>query len=222
MIEAALIDFFEIQDPHIFELFTMAYLELKGFQIERRPAVGADGGKDMIVLEGGMFGSTTRWMVSCKHRISSHASIGSNDDGLDATKMMENHCQGALFVYSRPITEGLLRHIEAVAGRYHYRYWVLTNFEIQSDLVSDPKFYNLISQCFPQSYSRLIQHVHGGSCACTYEMGGMYLIPYFDHQVGVVKHEKACGSCYTNVEEGLQREGFNFGNGVCIAPDLEN
>lgn len=221
MIVIGLIDFYEIQDPHGFELFAMSYLELKGYAIERRPALGADGRKDMIVSQAVGFGSSYRWLVSCKHRVSSSASIGSNDDGVDITKVFENCCHGVLFVYSRPITEPLLRHIETVAKNFNCGYGVLTNYDIQRDLVSDPRYYSLISQCFPQSYSRLIQHVQGGSCACTYEMGGLYLIPYFDHQVGAVKYQKVCGYCYSRVQDALQNEGFRIGDGVCIAPDQD-
>ncbi|WP_339443023.1 restriction endonuclease [Pseudomonas hunanensis] len=219
MISTNMIDFYEIQDPHLFELFAMSYLQLKGYTIERRPAVGADGGKDMIVSQPVAFGGAFRWLVSCKHRISGLSSIGSNDDGIDITKVMENLCQGILFVYSRPISESLLRHFETVARQYNLTYGVFTNYEIQQDLVSDPRYYSLISQCFPQSYSRLIGHVQEGSCACTYEMGGIFLIPYFDHTVGVVKHEKVCGYCYSGVQDGLEAGGFKYGEGVCIVRD---
>jgi hypothetical protein len=222
MIGPSLIDFYEITDSHRFEQFVAAYLQLKGFTMERLPTVGADGRKDMIVSQPVGFGGKYRWLVSCKHRTSSTASIGSNDDGLDPTKMFENKCQGALFVYSRPITDSLMRHLETVRLNYNFGLGVLVNFNIESDLVADPRFYGLIYQCFPRSYQKLMQHVQNGSCACGEERGGLYLIPYANPQIGQVEHEKVCGACYSYVRDGLDAAGLNYGNAICISPSEDD
>ena len=72
-----LIDFKEIPiansgkgNQDLFELFAREFLSEIGYEIIEEPARGADGGKDLIILERrtGIGGNTNfRWLVSCKH-----------------------------------------------------------------------------------------------------------------------------------------------------------
>lgn len=52
------------------ELFTRDFLKSYGFYIESQPDRGADGGKDLLVIEQtkGLYNTYPfRWLVSCKH-----------------------------------------------------------------------------------------------------------------------------------------------------------
>lgn len=109
---SGLIDFYEIEWDHDFERFGMGFLEAKGLKILRRPGLGSDGGKDMIVSQAGMFGSEFKWLVSCKHRVKSGRSIGVADDQANYNTLYRFGCHGFLFLYSKPPTEDLIRSIE--------------------------------------------------------------------------------------------------------------
>lgn len=212
---SGLIDFYEIQWDHDFERFGMGFLEAKGFKIVRRPGLGSDGGKDMIVSQAGMFGSEFKWLVSCKHRVKSGRSIGVADDHACYDTLYRFGCHGFLFLYSKPPTEDLIRSIEEVAARAGVPYNILTDTEIERELVGDPGFYVLIKQFYPNSYQNLVNHVTQQQCACGSEMGSIYLIPFTDEH-GLIQHQRVCGYCYATVQSGLEDAGLRYGDGVCI------
>ncbi|MNG27332.1 hypothetical protein D3C84_1124380 [compost metagenome] len=108
-----------------------------------------------------------------------------------------------------------------MATRARVPYRILSDTEIERDLVSDPGFYVLISQFYPNSYQGLVHRVTQLQCACGYEMGSIYLIPFTD-QHGLIKHQRVCGYCYATVQSGLEDAGLRYGAGVCIKyePDI--
>ena len=218
---SGLIDFYEIQWDHDFERFGMGFLEAKGYKIVRRPGLGGDGGKDMIVSHTDVFGGEFKWLVSCKHRVKSARSIGVADDQASYETLYRFGCHGFLFLYSKPPTEDLIRSIEEVATRARVPYRILSDTEIERDLVSDPGFYVLINQFYPNSYQRLVHHVTQQQCACGYEMGSIYLIPFTDEH-GLIQHQRVCGYCYATVQSGLEDARLRYGAGVCIKyePDI--
>jgi hypothetical protein len=79
----AALDFKEIPEAHLgsglqdaFELFARDFLAHLGYQVVEHPARGADGGKDIVLIErrSGVGGETNiRWLVSCKHKAHSGA-----------------------------------------------------------------------------------------------------------------------------------------------------
>src|SRR5690242_19978493 len=81
----AALDFKEIPEAHLasglqdtFELFARVFLAFLGYQVEGNPSRGADGRKDVVVVEkrSGVGGETrVRWLVSCKHKAHSGASV---------------------------------------------------------------------------------------------------------------------------------------------------
>ena len=85
----ALIDFKEIPKANVangmqdsFELFTREFLHAIGLSIDEDPDRGQDGGRDIIVTEkltGILEDSEARWLVSCKHKIHSGASVNVKD-----------------------------------------------------------------------------------------------------------------------------------------------
>jgi len=85
-----IIDFTEIPpantgagDQDTFELFTRDFFQALGFEIEENPSRGADGGKDLIMvepLEGKIKSGKRRWIVSCKHYAHSGKAVGDKDE----------------------------------------------------------------------------------------------------------------------------------------------
>lgn len=81
----AVLDFTEISEAHVangqqdsFELFAREFLAFIGYEIERNPDRGADGGRDIIAREmrSGVGSQTiVRWLVSCKHKAHSGRSV---------------------------------------------------------------------------------------------------------------------------------------------------
>lgn len=70
-----------------------------GYTIDLGPALGADQGKDLIVIKGGR-----RYLVSCKHH---QKAIGVNQE-VDIRDRLEMHrCNGFIAFYSSHITSGL-------------------------------------------------------------------------------------------------------------------
>lgn len=209
-----LIDFKEILDSTDWEEFSKAFLSLMGYKIDLRPGIGSDGGKDIIASRLVGHNGLYRWLVSCKYK--SSGSLGVADDEANANKLFEYKCHGFLFVYSRPITQGLLDSIERVCDRAVARHHVFTNREIEQILVSDPCFYILIRQFFPRSYERLVGDFGDSECDCGRSQGSVFLLPYTDPGSRQVTHVRCCGSCYSYVMSSLEEANIHYGEPVVI------
>lgn len=93
-----------------FELFAREFLGFMGLEVLVGPDRGPDARRDLIVQERrtGVLGETqVRWLVSCKHKAHSGASI-SPDDEADIKDRLEMHgCDGFLAFYSTVPSSGL-------------------------------------------------------------------------------------------------------------------
>src|SRR5688572_24572017 len=95
-------------DGGAFEGLACALLEAKGFRILERPAVGADGGRDILVertLSDAMATRTERVIVQCKHFATSERSVGDKDVGVWQTAMTRYRARGYLLVTDVRVTE---------------------------------------------------------------------------------------------------------------------
>jgi Restriction endonuclease len=111
------LDMKEIPVAHIasgkqdtFEMFARDFLEFMGYGIVSHPDRGPDGGKDLLVEEirTGVGGeSKVRWLVSCKHKATSGASVSATDDGNIHDRVLANKCQGFIGFYSTIVSSGL-------------------------------------------------------------------------------------------------------------------
>lgn len=85
-----IIDFTEVPEANqgdgkqdTFELFARDLLELVGLRVIEGPSRGADGGRDLVVVEtrsGSIGESEIRWLVSCKHFARSGRAVTSDDE----------------------------------------------------------------------------------------------------------------------------------------------
>lgn len=163
-----IIDFTEITDSHEFENFAQKFLEYQGNNIKSIPAIGADGGRDIICEESSLYGGGYRWLVSCKHYAKSNKSVGVSDDKADANKLIQHNCQGFMFVYSTALTEGLKTSVEQVCthSANSPKYQFFTPWEIQDVMVNNPYFYPLLMQYFPISHQRLVGCINTTPTCC--------------------------------------------------------
>jgi hypothetical protein len=160
----ALLDFKEIplangggglQDE--FELFARDFFDTLGFQIEEDPDRGADGGRDIIIIEKrtGTLGDTiVRWLVSCKHKAHSGESVLEKDEEDIAGRVEQFHCDGFIGFYSTISSSGLSKKINSLKDRYEI--CIFDHEKIEKALLENTEFESLIKRYFPVSYKKQV------------------------------------------------------------------
>lgn len=123
----AVLEFREIPEAHLatgqqdtFELFAREFLTFMGYEIERNPDRGADGGRDIIAreLRSGVGGQTTvRWLVSCKHKAHSGRSVSLSDETDITGRVDAKGCQGFIAFYSTVPSSSLGDRLEECKAR---------------------------------------------------------------------------------------------------------
>jgi hypothetical protein len=158
----ALLDFKEIPKANggcgsqdAFELFARDFFDTLGFQIEEDPDRGADGGRDLIIIEKrtGTLGDTiVKWLVSCKHKAHSGASVLENDEEDIAGRVEQFHCDGFIGFYSTIPSSGLSKKVKSLKDRYEIR--VFDHEKIEKILLENTECELLIKRYFPTSYKK--------------------------------------------------------------------
>lgn len=157
------LDFKEIPEAHkgggvqdTFELFARDFFELLGYHVVRGPSRGADGGCDLILEETrtGIAGSTkVKWLVSCKHKAHSGASVLKTDEAEVRDSVESNKCQGFIGFYSTLASSGLLQKVQAITSIQHQFF---DSSRIEQMLLVNPEGHDLAKRYFPTSYSNWI------------------------------------------------------------------
>ncbi|MBC8064553.1 MAG: restriction endonuclease [Chlorobia bacterium] len=115
------LDFKEIpHDGDQFELFCRDFLSEYGLYIETPPNRGADGGKDMLVIErrtGSIANTEFRWLVSCKHFAASDRSVGPADEINIVERVSGFEADGFLGFYSTIPSAGLISELDRLANK---------------------------------------------------------------------------------------------------------
>jgi hypothetical protein len=155
----AALDFKEIPEAHLgsglqdtFELFARDFLAFLGYRVEGAPSRGADGGKDVVVVERriGVGGETNvRWLVSCKHKAHSGASVKPQDEANIRDRVEANGCQGFVGFYSTLPSSGLATLIEGLGEKLETQ--TLDREQIESHLLKRPEGLHLAKRYFPKS-----------------------------------------------------------------------
>lgn len=153
------IDFTEIPKAHVggglqdtFELFARDFLSLLGYSVLEDPSRGADGGKDIVVLErrSGVGGDTyIRWLVSCKHMAHSGASVSPQVESNIRDRVEANACEGFIGFYSTLPSSGLSDSILGLTARVQTQ--VFDREKIESYLLKTPEGIELAKRYFPHS-----------------------------------------------------------------------
>ena len=155
----AAIDFKEIPEAHLgtglqdtFELFARDFLAFLGYQVQESPSRGADGGKDIVVVErrSGVGGEThVHWLVSCKHKAHSGASAKPEDESNIRDRVEANGCQGFIGFYSTLASSGLAGMIDGLKGRLEAQRF--DREQIEAHLLKSPEGLHLARRYFPKS-----------------------------------------------------------------------
>jgi hypothetical protein len=163
----ALLDFKEIPKANggdgsqdAFELFARDFFDTLGFQIEEDPDRGADGGRDLIIIEkrtGTLGDSLIKWLVSCKHKAHSGTSVLENDEEDIAGRVEQFHCDGFIGFYSTIPSAGLSKKIKSLKDRYEIR--VFDHEKIEKILLENTGCESLIKRYFPESYDKQVPKV---------------------------------------------------------------
>ena len=137
-----------------FELFAREFLDFVGFQVVVGPDRGPDAGRDLIVEEirTGIAGETrVRWLVSCKHKAHSGASVTPDDESDIHDRVRTHDCKGFLGIYSTLPSSGLAAKLNASGLPFEVQ--VYDHEKIEKQLLSS-KGALLAQRFFPSSWLR--------------------------------------------------------------------
>ncbi len=155
-----ILDFKEIPIPMSgpqrdqFELFAREFLDALGFQIVVGPDRGPDAGRDLVVQEvrRGIAGETRlRWLVSCKHKAHSGASVGPEDEPDIHDRVRTHECQGFLAFYSTIPSSGLAAKLNA--PHLPFEVEVYDRERIEKHILSFSTSVQLGPRFFPKSFA---------------------------------------------------------------------
>jgi hypothetical protein len=163
------IDFKEIPEAHLggglqdtFELFARDFLSHLGYTIVEDPSRGADGGKDVVVIErrSGVGGETiVRWLVSCKHKAHSGSSVTPQDEANIRDRIEANYCDGFIGFYSTLPSSGLSDAIKGLSAKAEAQ--TFDREKIESYLLKSPDGLHLAKRYFPKSIAKWIGEYPG-------------------------------------------------------------
>jgi len=156
----SVLDFKEIPEAHIatgeqdkFELFARDFFAHLDYKILREPGRGADGGADIIIEEErkGISGNTSvKWLVSCKHKAHSGASVSKTDESEIRDSVEANDCQGFIGFYSTIPSSGLISKVEGIEAIEHQFF---DSSKIEQMLLASSRGVEIAERYFPDSYA---------------------------------------------------------------------
>lgn len=159
----SIIDFTEIETPHKFEQFAEDVLRSKGFEINRRPGEGQDGGRDMVVTDtliGRVSTKAVKYLVSCKHL---KRAVGTSDELDIETRVRTHHCDAFMGFYSTHVTEGLNSKANGLKSNARlpeaFDIVLIQNTDIIRILHELDVGDRLIRQWFPMGHSRVLREL---------------------------------------------------------------
>jgi hypothetical protein len=207
------IDLTEIEDDHAFENFCMHLLQDMGLNIPVPPAIGADGGRDIVCEEPSQFATRGyRWLVSCKHFAGSGNSVGVNRDWAKPHKLTEHGCNGFMFMFSTGFTEDFRSSVDKICHQIRGQYRIFNHLDIERILLSSPKFFPLIRQYFPLSHARLASLSNADDC-CQYVTpeDALYAIYTRTGAHGEISYQVMGNCCIQNYLDHLEKERIEYG-----------
>lgn len=156
----AALDLAEIPPAHTgnqrdqFELFAREVLVAEGFRVMQDPDRGADDGRDIIVEEdrSGPGGTTVvRWLVSCKHKAHSGASVTPGDEQNVRDRLGTHGCQGFIAFYSTVPSSGLGTTLTSLRPKFEFLQ--LDAEAIERRLLDSPKGRAVAARYAPKSFA---------------------------------------------------------------------
>jgi len=162
----SLIDFKEIPPANsgsgkqdTFELFARDFFWSLGYKIDENPSRGADGGKDIILVEtlSGIFSTTEkRWLVSCKHFAHSGDSVSGKHEIDILGRVKVNRCAGFIAFYSTLPSSGLANTISKIKDDISIQ--VFDGAKIEHFLVTEQRLRVVLQRYFPKIHKSITQN----------------------------------------------------------------
>lgn len=153
-----IVDFTEIpSDGEDWEAFTRDFLVALGFTVESPPDRGADGGKDMLVVEhlpGRLSSYSFRWLVSCKHFAKSQRAVAESDEQNVLERLASFRADGFLGIYSTLATSGLNTRLRALRNEGKVRDYKVFDARLIENQLLQVGYSQLMMQFMPESYRR--------------------------------------------------------------------
>ncbi len=146
-----------------FELFAREFLVEAGYEVAAGPDQGADGGRDLIVIEkrmgpGGL--TQIHWLVSCKHYAHGGKSVTPGDEGNIRDRLETHSCNGFMPFYSTLPSSGLGPILDALKSTYEVIFYDPEHIEWL--LLDSPRGRGVAARFMPASFNAWIrnsQHV---------------------------------------------------------------
>lgn len=142
-----------------FELFAREFLTALGYLVRDHPDRGADGGKDMLVIEPFQTINGQHqipWLVSCKHKAHSGKSVNKSDEEDIRDRVSNKSAKGFMGFYSTLPSSGLNDHFTGPLRKScyveHY-----DSASIERHLTTDRRLDSVFRTFFPKSYAKFIK-----------------------------------------------------------------
>jgi hypothetical protein len=134
-----------------FEFFCQDFFKLvRKLTIFAPISRGPDNGIDLGVEEKLSDGRTVRWLVSCKHKAHSRASVTDDDEKNIIERVSKWKCDGFIPFYTTAPSTGLASLIEGVEG-FGKRVERYFKDRIEQELLTSPEGIQLAARYFPKS-----------------------------------------------------------------------
>lgn len=153
-----MIDFKEIRkDGEDWEAFARDFLSDLGFTIEVPPDRGADGGRDLLVVEqlkGKMESYPFRWLVSCKHFALSGKSVSPSDEQNILDRVQGFGADGFLGFYSTLPSSGLNQSLDKLRSNRQIRDYKILDGRLIENYLVQVGYGHLLMRYLPNSYRK--------------------------------------------------------------------
>lgn len=110
-----MIDYTEVKDGDMWELFCRDYLVAQNLVVEVPPGRGPDAGRDILVkeqLKGKLATRPFTWLVSCKHFATSSRSVGTEDETNITDRLVQHKADGFIGFYSTMASAALITRLK--------------------------------------------------------------------------------------------------------------
>jgi len=153
-----MINFKEIPNGEIWELFARDFLEAFGFFIESPPDRGPDRGKDLLVTEeikGKLHRYKFRWLVSCKHFAHSNRAVNEDDERNLLERIKSFNADGFIGFYSTIPSSNLNQRLFELKRSLEIKDYKIFDRNLIENYLLTAGYSHLVLQYFPDSYKRV-------------------------------------------------------------------
>lgn len=157
-----MIDFKEIPNGEIWELFARDFLTQLGFFIESSPDRGADAGKDLLIseeLSGTLGRYRMKWLVSCKHNAVSGKAVNEDDERNILERLESFGARGFIGFYSTIPSSALNFRLKQLRDGGKIKDYRIFDHKLIENYLIQIGYSMLLMRYLPQSY-KIVRPLH--------------------------------------------------------------